>query len=292
MSASALGIVVFEFSMLLVQLMQFCVQRDRKQLRYATLLILLLVNNLCRMAFLNQHHLFSIELQSAVGGTMSFLLAVYSGYFFYKAFDLKHIRFFVPNRALLSAPFVALFILPELNDSVRLVITPFLFSACVIYCTTRLLLQQWRHYAEEVNSESMKVLLSVYAALVFWAAMPVLSLLGNFQAWDFILTNVGFIGMTIIYVHVSVTEIKRKFHELELSKHTVVSINKVEVNCQKYKFTRKEIEVANLIISGQTSKVIADGMHISRHTVNKHISNIFRKTNVNNKADLINKLNL
>lgn len=61
-------------------------------------------------------------------------------------------------------------------------------------------------------------------------------------------------------------------------------------NCKRYGLTSREIEIVNLLITGQPYKIIGDMLSISVNTVAKHISNIFQKVEVSNKVELMNKL--
>jgi signal transduction histidine kinase/DNA-binding NarL/FixJ family response regulator len=61
-------------------------------------------------------------------------------------------------------------------------------------------------------------------------------------------------------------------------------------NCKRYGLTAREIEIVNLLITGQPYKIIGDTLNISVNTVAKHISNIFQKVNASNKLELMNKL--
>ena len=54
----------------------------------------------------------------------------------------------------------------------------------------------------------------------------------------------------------------------------------------------REIEIAKLIIKGNTYKEIASELFISEKTVTKHTQNMFEKANVSNKVGFINKLML
>ena len=58
----------------------------------------------------------------------------------------------------------------------------------------------------------------------------------------------------------------------------------------RYRLTSREIDIIKLLITGQPYKLIGDHLNISAKTVAKHISNIFTKVGVNNKLELINKL--
>jgi signal transduction histidine kinase/DNA-binding NarL/FixJ family response regulator len=63
-----------------------------------------------------------------------------------------------------------------------------------------------------------------------------------------------------------------------------------EANCSQYNLTAREVDIARLICGGQSYKEIGDSLFIAERTVKKHVQNIFEKTNVSNKIQLINKL--
>lgn len=55
------------------------------------------------------------------------------------------------------------------------------------------------------------------------------------------------------------------------------------------KLTKREMEVLDLIVKGYTSKVIANKLYISEHTVKNHRKNMMRKVDVSNVIQLLNK---
>lgn len=58
----------------------------------------------------------------------------------------------------------------------------------------------------------------------------------------------------------------------------------------KYSLTEREIEVALLVIKGDSYKEIAEKLFISINTVKSHLQNIYQKTDSANKMQLVNKL--
>jgi DNA-binding CsgD family transcriptional regulator len=56
---------------------------------------------------------------------------------------------------------------------------------------------------------------------------------------------------------------------------------------EKSLLTKREKEILRLIIEGKSSDVIANYLHLSRHTVNAHRRNIYSKTKTNSIADLV-----
>ena len=53
--------------------------------------------------------------------------------------------------------------------------------------------------------------------------------------------------------------------------------------------TRREAEIIYLMSEGKSGKEIAASLHLSVHTVQKHTKNIYRKLQVHNKIEAINK---
>lgn len=57
-----------------------------------------------------------------------------------------------------------------------------------------------------------------------------------------------------------------------------------------YGLTKREKEILQLLANGLSYEQIAINLFISKGTVRKHIENLYRKLQVNNKVDAINKL--
>ena len=49
--------------------------------------------------------------------------------------------------------------------------------------------------------------------------------------------------------------------------------------------TPREAEIMGLVADGKSNQQIADSLSISRHTVIRHVSNIFQKTGVTNRVE-------
>ena len=54
--------------------------------------------------------------------------------------------------------------------------------------------------------------------------------------------------------------------------------------------TPREAQVATLVLRGDPTSVIADALHISRHTVQDHLKVVFDKTGVHSRRDLVGRL--
>ncbi|HBF65211.1 MAG TPA: hypothetical protein DDW34_05050 [Clostridium sp.] len=57
-----------------------------------------------------------------------------------------------------------------------------------------------------------------------------------------------------------------------------------------YGLTKREIEVLELVCNGMNNPDIGDKLCISEHTVKRHLNNIFHKTEVRNRYELISKV--
>lgn len=56
---------------------------------------------------------------------------------------------------------------------------------------------------------------------------------------------------------------------------------------KRFSLTRSESGIISLVLKGKTDQEIADALCISYYTVKKHLQNIFRKMDVNNRIELI-----
>lgn len=63
-----------------------------------------------------------------------------------------------------------------------------------------------------------------------------------------------------------------------------------EFKSKNYKLTDREIEVVKLLSQGLKRNEIAEKLYISPNTVTRHLQNVYDKTDVNNKTELIKKL--
>ena len=62
-----------------------------------------------------------------------------------------------------------------------------------------------------------------------------------------------------------------------------------QISAGKDTITRRETEILYLMSQGKASKEIAAYLHISTQTVQKHTKNIYRKLDVHNKIEALNK---
>ncbi len=80
-------------------------------------------------------------------------------------------------------------------------------------------------------------------------------------------------------------DIKNELHNLKSQ-----DIVTIETFCTKYDISRREKEVLLLIIKKYTNPQMSQKLFVSINTIKKHIKNIYRKTEVNNRGDLLGLL--
>ena len=87
-----------------------------------------------------------------------------------------------------------------------------------------------------------------------------------------------------------------KLHKKQLIEHNQKSKLKIEKRLEKFKIesklTRREIEVLDSILKGKRNKEIAKELFISVATVKYHCAKLYTKTEVKNRSELINLLNV
>ena len=58
------------------------------------------------------------------------------------------------------------------------------------------------------------------------------------------------------------------------------------------KLTKREVEILELLSTGLSRTQIADKLFVSPETVKKHVQHIYKKLEVKNKIEAVNKLKI
>jgi DNA-binding CsgD family transcriptional regulator len=180
----------------------------------------------------------------------------------------------------ISAILLGLLALNELFDAEVLIE---LIAYNIIYC----LITYTMIYVRKVKSTDYMKHRKIYMAVICLGIIPLsisydffILRAGQFSVWD---TNVA-LSLPILFISLSsikiVSDIGR-LSRLRLGR-------KPEIDLAAFELTQRELEVVHLLVNGVSYKLIGEQLFISLPTVKTHISNIYRKTNVNNKVALIN----
>ena len=192
-------ITAFEISVLFFQVVYFLERpSDRMRLLYLILLTLFILYNITSGLFPDENIPIPVTIQNVLAYFFAFANSMYFVYYYYKAFDLKLLRFFATFGSLifLFVPFIFLFVVPYfITGNLELsrkstVVVPFLYGIAFIIATTRAFIFKFRVKA---YSDKMKfqLVLAAYLALLCWVTLPVIVFFGDFQALEHSLTNSG-----------------------------------------------------------------------------------------------------
>lgn len=230
-------IAAFEVVMLVIQVIYFLERpNDKRRLWYLILLLLLICYNVCSGLFPDPSIPIPLTLQTIAAYLVGFTMSMYVIYYFYKVFDLKHLKFFVTYGLLLFlfVPFVFLFIVPFLltGDS-RLssqltVVVPFFYGLSFLYCTSRALRKKFREAKLEgqpMDDPLYEHAVVAYVSMLCWASLPVIVFFGDYQVLEHSVTNAGFMLMTIIYVRSAITRSRKEYNALLESQRHLQDLN-------------------------------------------------------------------
>lgn len=295
--------IILETIMFICQLL-FFIQKpsERKRRYYIILLGLLIIYNICGGLFPDPNNSVPIVVQNILAYGSGFIMACYLPYYFFKAFELDSLKFHARYGVtlFLFTPFL-LFIVIEYSLFRNIdravdhsVIIPAVYSVIVLWAILRAIRLKYR---EDYRHKTEMLL--TYAAIVPWVSMPVFSFYKVNQLTEVLFTNCGFIIITVLFIWEVIKQ--SRMDNLILLGLNNGSSNKTEninnglvssfnVNCENYRLTSREIEIAILICEGIKYREIAEQLFISERTVTKHVQNMFLKTKSTNKTLLIRSL--
>ena len=246
--------------------------------RYLFLAIIFLLYNVLNGLLPNSSLPGPLFLQYIATYSISIFMCIYLVWYLYKEFNILAPNSFFKVKNLiiiLSMCFIFLFIVPyyytgSLNYSRSL----FLISPTVL--SVMFLIYFFSILKKEVKRQryfKIQTYLGLSSILSI-VLLPLLTYFGDFQPITQPLVTMAFFLVTIMEVNSYLYRLKNTY---------VLKRNIGE----EYNFTNRENEIALQIIKGDSYKRIAENMFISYGTVRKHASNIFLKSNSNNKEDFI-----
>lgn len=243
-------ITVFELAMLFFQVIYFLERTaDRNRLYYLILLIFLILYNVCSGLFPDPGIPIPIVIQVILSYLVGFAMSMYVVYYFYKVFELEHLRFFATRGVFLFLliPFVVGFLLPylytgNLQMSRQLtVIVPFFYGLGFIYYTAKALNHKFKNGPKKrMKDDLYGHAVAVYISVICWATLPVIVFFGDFQVIEHTVTNAGFLTMSVIYVRSSI-RIARKEHR-RLSQSETILRQKVEIRTAQLKQLNEQMK--------------------------------------------------
>lgn len=140
---------------------------------------------------------------------------------------------------------------------------------------------------KNINSiEDKRARASCIAIIIVSAAMlPAIMLALVFPALKVLMYGIYFLAFSITIMTFLFMEFTGRNRDVLQAKHELTIDD-----LKPYHITGREFAVIQLIGKGLTNKEIASELDISVNTVNNHVANIFSKTKVRSRIDLLNLL--
>lgn len=288
--------VVLEFLMLMFLLAGYLNRIQDKQRRlYLLLLTLLLFYNITSGLLPDPKIPIPVYLQNIIAYGGGFLMASYFPYYFYKAFDLKLLRFHaiygVPMFLLL--PYVLFFVISySINRDLKAtihygIIIPFFYAFVLLWAIFRAIRVAYKD--QRIKKYPWEERL-VYAAVIPWGALTVISYFDFGQVVEALFTNIGFVIVTVIFIFKFIQEDRQDINKLHDISVNGIRPEVFDENCVNFGFTARQIEIVSLLRVGYTINEIAIRLHIADRTVTTHLHNMMVKTNTHSRLDLLRKL--
>ena len=293
-------LIVIEGVILYSQLM-FYIQKpsDKSRLRFVGLTLMFVIYNLISGFLPDENFGINLFLQNVVSIGIGIALAIY--YYAYLVKELNMIQdkyFSVKNLIIgLVGTFVLGFGLSylttnDLNKSRQYYIfLPIIIA--VYFCIKTILFLFKKSTQYSTNKTPFKYMItSGYVGIVFMATMPIVVAFGDYQIVNNGLVNVSFFLSYIAFFKYMM------FHSKIESEMLIVMNKKSEKdklklgNCENfnsYCLSKRQIEIAYLMLENFTYAEIGKELFISTNTASKHGSDILKKTNMTSKSQFIAK---
>lgn len=269
---------------------------DKRRFWYLMLLVLLIIYNIVGGLFPDPSIKLSLQNQNIIAYGCGFLMASYFPFYFYKAFNLRSLRFHAYYGVVLFllVPYLVFFMVVypltgELGYATSYgLIIPAAYSIVILYDLLKAIRQKINQRKGSLHAYKLLDMILVYLAVSPWVFMTAFAYFNIDQWIEVLVTNSGFVVITILFiartirttrVEVSMNLAKRNGSE-ELFGHY----------CEKFSLSRREKEIALLLCKGMSYRDIAESLFISERTVDNHVQHIFLKTSVNKKMELQKRL--
>lgn len=180
--------------------------------------------------------------------------------------------FFILSGISLSLGILKIFYKIPTLDSIRAFIFVFVLAFCFIVMLKNL---------SSIDLKRVRITaISVIIASI--ALLPFLGIGLIYEKFRFLVDGFYFLAWSIILLVFFFNYFKNDKNIKTEKKELVIE------DLEKYHITQREFSVIELISTGMTNKEIATKLDISVNTVNNHVANIFTKTEVRSRIDLLN----
>jgi DNA-binding CsgD family transcriptional regulator len=269
---------------------------DKNRGRYLLLLLLMLLYNITGGLFPDPQLPIALSLQEMIAYGTGFLMASYFPFYFYKAFELKALRwhalFGVP--LFLALPYLIFFVIVyaingNLDIDIRIgMIIPFCYALVLLWAMFKAIRNKYR---ENRDKQEFMEETAMYGAITPWAALAFFGLVEESQLIEVLCTNTGIVIITLLFLRRSISDARLEYQKTQ-NEPTIdgLSHEQFMANCLHFGLTRMEILIVQQVYKGKSNKEIADQLSVSEETIKKHIQNSLRKTGTKNRTALLHKV--
>lgn len=266
-------------------------RNDSSRLRYTLFTLLFLAYNIASGLIPDENLGINRLSQDYIAFTIGIACALFFLYYIYKEYRIKPLRILSikPVIYISVIDFILLFIIPysitdDLNLSRNLfLIVPLLFTIAIVVNVFAVLIKRLKF--QKYKYQIMRTLCGIGGVVCLMLLPTVIIIFGDNQPIEHTSFSMGHIFLTIAYL-ISVNK------RYEASKKIIMSENSEPFILNR--LTDREREIAILIIENPkyTYQQLSVIVHINDKTFSKHVSNIYKKLELQqkNKEELINFL--
>ncbi len=225
-------------------------------------------------------HVLSIVFVSIVNLCVAFLVMFLPFFVSLVLGNPRHEKLFWMLLSVMAVIYLALGILEQFYDNLILLLAQSLiFAGVYLFC----LITLWRNVGNVKASDTRRFI--VTSNIVSISLLPVFVI--SFVFSEFLITSYALYSMafSIVIIVFFYGFFSRDFNEKQRKSRTITI-----ADLNAYHISEREFSVIQLVSQGLTNKEIASELNISVNTVNNHVANIFSKTGVRSRIDLLNLL--
>ena len=269
---------------------------DKSRFRFLSLTLMFIFYNVVS-GFLPDNNLkVNLIIQNIVSIGGGIALAIF--YYNYLVQELNMIQdkiFNVKNLIIgLCSTFIIVFLSTCFitNDVIKArqvyILFPIVISLYFCFRTVQFLLKKHKQHSHEDTPYSLMIKTG-YIGIVFMATMPIVVFFGDYQVINNSLVNISFLVTYFAYTKYHLYQSKIEFELLSKFKNEIFKEENSLSELIAFDLTKREIEVAHLMLQNLTYLEIANDLFTAENTVSKQGSTIIKKTNCSNKSDFVSK---
>ncbi len=147
----------------------------------------------------------------------------------------------------------------------------------------------------DVRSRSILGRTVLLFPISLFAAVAVYFLVVNFfEQYNHIVIICMLTAIVIVLLVMFYSELSNTRKELSTKTDSSVSLNEIMAFAngrgENYQLTDRECEIINLLMSGRSVRSASEELFLSENTIKTHIRSIYKKLNVHNRQEMIDKL--